>query len=40
MAAGHPANRHGPIMPDLIVIAAGLAFFALSEGYALLSDRF
>jgi len=27
-------------MPDLIVIAAGLAFFALSEGYALLCDRF
>jgi len=26
-------------MLDLIFIAAGLAFFALSEGYALLCDR-
>jgi len=35
-----PQNRRGFIMLDLIFIAAGLAFFALSEGYALLCDRF
>lgn len=39
MAADRPQNRNGPLMLDLIFIAAGLAFFALSEGYAVLCDR-
>ncbi|WP_187277892.1 hypothetical protein [Methylobacterium sp. WL18] len=42
VAAWPPAARRtetDPVMLDLIFIAAGLAFFALGEGYAVLCDR-
>ena len=39
MSADRPHNRHGRIMLDFLFIAAGLAFFGLSEGYALLCER-
>ena len=41
----HPGERPGPAagirkpMPDLVFLAAGLAFFALAAGYAALCAR-
>ena len=39
MSATGPLNRDGRTMLDIVFIAAALAFFGLSAGYAALCDR-
>jgi hypothetical protein len=37
--APHPAYARSKQMMDLVMVALGLAFFALSVGYAIACDR-